>query len=250
MGSQCCIHAFTLSICGRSARFIRWDRDGATVTQSFNYIRNPHILAYFFWRYSHLNPSQRGYDTSVSPVSPADLERIQDVEKSLRDVNPAHHEFRIIMVPDCDNPEIDTPFIISFPPKYTARSPFGRATRPMLAFNTETEEIIFLKDYWRADVDGMEKEGEIYALLESKSIPNIAPFGKGNDVRDHTSLTHTLKAKKWACWSKDMVLLRQYRMILNTVARPLTSFNSSRHFVSAIANAMAGKTSFVDSPYN
>jgi len=31
--------------------------------------------------------------------------------------------------------------------------------------------IVFLKDYWRADVDGMEKEGEIYALLESKDVP-------------------------------------------------------------------------------
>jgi hypothetical protein len=28
----------------------------------------------------------------------------------------------------------------------------------MLAFDMETREIIFLKDYWRADVDGMEKE--------------------------------------------------------------------------------------------
>jgi hypothetical protein len=37
----------------------------------------------------------------------------------------------------------------------------------MLAFNMETKEIVFLQDYWRADVDGMEKEGEIYALLES-----------------------------------------------------------------------------------
>jgi hypothetical protein len=55
----------------------------------------------------------------------------------------------------------------------------------MLVFNMETREIVFLKDYWRADVDGMMKEGKIYSLLESKGVPNIAPFGKGNDVRDH-----------------------------------------------------------------
>jgi len=40
-------------------------------------------------------------------------------------------------------------------------------------------------------VGGMEKEGEIYALLESKGVPNIAPFGKGNDVHDHMTLMHT-----------------------------------------------------------
>ena len=245
-GSQFRIHTFTLSICGRSARFIRWDRGGATVTRSFDYIKQPHILADFFWRYAHLNPSQRGYDTSVSPASPEDLQQIQHVEKHLRDENPAHREFRIITVPDRDVPKVETSLIISFPPKYTARSPFGRATRPMLAFNTETKEIVFLKDYWRADVDGMEKEGEIYALLESKDVPNIAPFGKGNDVGDHMSLTHTLRDEKWACGSRDMVLLRQYRMSLDVVARHLTWFRSSREFVSAIADAMAGKTSFVD----
>jgi hypothetical protein len=151
------------------------------------------------------------------------------------------------MVPDRDDPKVETPFIISFPPKYTTRSPFGRATRPMLAFSMETREVVFLKDYWRADVDGMMKEGKIYALLESKGVPNIAPFGKGNDVRDHISLTHTLTDKKWACWSRVMVLLRQYRMSLDVVARHLISFKSSREFVSAIADAMTGKPSFADS---
>ena len=63
----------------------------------------------------------------------------------------------------------------------------------MLAFNMEMTEIVFLKDYWRADVDGMEKEGEIYTLLESMGVPNIAPFGNGNDVRHHTTLKHVLR---------------------------------------------------------
>ncbi|KIM77223.1 hypothetical protein PILCRDRAFT_625276 [Piloderma croceum F 1598] len=38
-GSQFRVCTFTLSICGRSARFIRWDRSGATVTRSFDYIK-------------------------------------------------------------------------------------------------------------------------------------------------------------------------------------------------------------------
>ena len=109
-GSQFRIHTFTLSICGRSARFIRWDRSGATVTQSFNYIKELHILAHFLWHYAHLNPSQRRYDTSVSLVSPADLQKIQYLEKSLRDENPSPREFRIIMVPDRDDPEIETTY--------------------------------------------------------------------------------------------------------------------------------------------
>ena len=145
------------------ARFIRWDRDGAVVTRHFDYINQP-----------------QGYDASVSSATP-ELENIQQIQKSakrLRDDNRDHREFRVLKVPDRDNPEVKKRIVVSFPPKHTARSPFGRATRPMLAFDIEMGEIIFLKDYWRADVDGMEKEGEIYALLESHRVPNIAPFGR------------------------------------------------------------------------
>jgi hypothetical protein len=181
-GCQFRVHIFCVLICGKYARFIRWDRDGATVTRHFDYIKKPRFLSGFFWWYKCLNRLQQGYDPSVLHATPADIQQIHFFECRLRDENPAHREFRVLLVPDRDNPKIEKKFIISFPPKYTARSPFGRATQPMLAFDMEAGEIVFLKDYWRADVDGMKKEGEIYARLESNHVPNIAPFGKGNDV--------------------------------------------------------------------
>jgi hypothetical protein len=70
-------------------------------------------------------------------------------------------------------------------------------------------------------------------------------FGKGNDVRDHTTITHTLRDEEWACWTRDTEVLRHYRMSLEVVARPLTSFYSSREPVSAMADAMQGKTSLL-----
>ena len=73
-GSQFCVHTFTLSICGRSARFIHWDRGGATVTRSFDYVKKLHNLAHVLWCYARLNHNQRGYDTSFSPASPEDLQ--------------------------------------------------------------------------------------------------------------------------------------------------------------------------------
>ena len=245
-GCQFRVHIFCVLVCGNYARFIRWDRDGAIVTRRFDYIKHPHFLAGFFWRYDHLDRRWQGHDTSVSSATLEDIQQVQPFENRLRDNNPAHRELRMLMVPDRDKPEVEKQFIVSFPPKYMARSPFGRATRPMLAFDMETREIVFLKDYWRADVDGMEKEGDIYALLESNRVPNIAPFGKGNDVRDHTTLTHTLRDEKWACWTRNMVVLKHYRRSLDVVARPLTSFHSSREFVRAIADALQGKKSFAD----
>ena len=45
---------------------------------------------------------------------------------------------------------------------------------------------------------------------------------------------------------RDMVTLKHYRMSLDVVAQPLTSFSSLREFVGAIADAMEGKDSFAD----
>ena len=247
--SQYRIHTFCVLVCGEYARLIRWDPDGAIVTRRFDYIQQPHILAGFFWRYNHddLDPSWKGYDASVSSIDHCNLVNIPQIYlETLEKRNMAHREFRILRVPDRNNPEDEKQFVVSSPPDYTARSPFGRGTRPMLAFDMEKGEIVFLKDYWRTDLDGIEKEGDIYSLLESSRVPNIPPFGKGNDVRDHKTLTHTLRDENWACWSKDMMPLRHYRMSLDVVARPLTSFCSSREFVSAIADAMDGRISFAD----
>jgi hypothetical protein len=55
-GCQFRVHIFCVLMCGMyAARFIRWDRDGAVVTRRFNYIKDSHFLAGFFWRYDHLD---------------------------------------------------------------------------------------------------------------------------------------------------------------------------------------------------
>ena len=168
-------------------------------TWSFNYIKKPHILANFVWRYTYLNCHQCRHNNSISPVTVEDIQQIQHIEGHLQDDNHAHCEFHILMVLDHDNPTVEKQFIISFPPKYTACSPLRQATRPMLAFNVEVGEIVFLKHNWRADVDGMEKEGKIYGILEAKGIPNIVPFGRGNDLCDHVTLIHTLTLHATSC---------------------------------------------------
>jgi hypothetical protein len=87
----------------------------------------------------------------------------------------------------------------------------------MLAFDVEANKIVFLKDYWRPEVDGMVKEDDIYELSEGKEVPNIPLFGMGNDVLDHKTITHTLRDEEWACDKNDKVSLRHYRMSLDVV---------------------------------
>ena len=60
---------FQLVLVNRWARFIRWDRSGAVVSERFDYIAHPQLLAEFLWRYSHLDEAARGWDRTVTAAS-------------------------------------------------------------------------------------------------------------------------------------------------------------------------------------
>jgi hypothetical protein len=120
-GCQFRVHIFCVLICTKYARFIHSDRNGATVTGRFDYIKRPHFLSGFFWRYERQYHLQKGYDTSILRVTPADIQQNHLFKGHLRKENPTHYEFHILMVPDRDEPMVEKQFIISFPLKYTAR---------------------------------------------------------------------------------------------------------------------------------
>jgi len=243
LGSQFRLHTFVILVFGKYARLMFWDRSGATVTQRFIYARHSeaprHFLPEFLWRYSHASPCQRGHDPTVRPTLPGEVKKFGNATKQLQKENSCHSEFRIMMIPDRDDPTVERDFLISYPPQHKTCSPFGRATRPMVACDMDGNSV-FIKDYWRTVMPGMEKEGEIYKILEQHKVPHIAPFGVGNDLRDYTTVTHTLRSEDWACWTSEMVQLRLYRMSMNVVGRSLTNFKSSREYVMAIADAMEG----------
>ena len=81
-GTQFRVHTFCVLVCAGHARFIRWDRSGAIVTELFDCAKNPQFFAEFFWRFDRLNPEEKGHDTSVSPV-PENVP--QDILKNLRE---------------------------------------------------------------------------------------------------------------------------------------------------------------------
>jgi hypothetical protein len=233
MGTQFHVHAFSLLICGSFARFIRWDRAAAIVSQRFDYTKQSTPLADFFWRYSRLGPDSRGCDTSVTNATPGET---SFARKHLM-INDPSRTFMEYMVPGGGN----YGYYIAPSPKYTSRSPFGRATRAFSAYDLRSNRVVFLKDYWRIAEPGMEKEGDIYAQLEEHNVPHIAPFDRGDDVLDHITIAQTLTKEPWACLMKKIPHYKHYRMTLNLVGRDITSFKSSWEFVNAIADAMEGQ---------
>ncbi len=112
----------------------------------------------------------------------------------------------------------------------------------MLAFNLKIKKLVFLKDYWRPDANDIEKEGEIYRDLEDHRVLHIAPFGMGNNVRDHKTVTQALNNEhiEGIIPTPQQMRLIHYHITLNIVGKALHDFESSREFVSAIADVMEG----------
>ena len=128
-------------------------------------------------------------------------------------------------------------------PKYTARSPFGRCTRAHRAYHTEQRAIVFMKDYWRVDANGIEKEGDIYKKLHENEVPHTPLFDCGGDVlQGQETLGHTHTFRMWREINIDCY--RHYRMGILTVGRSLLRFKSSHEYVSAITDAIEGEHIF------
>jgi len=234
-GSQFRVHVFTILIFGRLARLMFWDRNGTVVSRAFDYTRFNYI-GLFLQKYDQ-NIDRRGHDPSVTISSQKQFSNY-DLSELKKD-NNRHREFRIMLIPDRDDASKNSRFFISYPPKYTSRSPFGRATRPMLAFDVDESRVVFVKDYWRSV--GTDKEGDIYRILVEHKVPHIATFEKGNDVVGNVTIVEQLRTASWACPTTDMAALQNYRMSLKEVGRRLSRFKSSFEFVCSIAHAMEGK---------
>ncbi|THG93868.1 hypothetical protein EW026_g7482, partial [Hermanssonia centrifuga] len=70
MSHQHRVFMFSLHIVHDSARIIRWDRMGAIVTEAFNFVLQPQILAEFLFRFNLLGPEGRGFDSSAGLAHP------------------------------------------------------------------------------------------------------------------------------------------------------------------------------------
>jgi Fungal protein kinase len=226
MTTQFRTHVFSVLLCRTRARFIRWDRAGAIVTKSFNYVENPRLLVEFFWNYTRLPSGKRGYDSTVSPATDAAL----DLGSSL----PGSLPLLVLEIPPVEGSQMKK--VVVRRPEYTPDSPFGRATRALRAIDLETEMEVFVKDYWRRRAEGVEKEGDIYQKLHLHKVQNIATFYCGNDIQGQTTLTQD-------CGDFDDPVegFEHYRMGLLEVGRRLTEFKSTQELVLAIADAMEGK---------
>ncbi|KAH8115737.1 hypothetical protein DFH11DRAFT_1507405, partial [Phellopilus nigrolimitatus] len=263
---------FSVSIHGHHARFIRWDRAGAVVTRSFNYRQNPKLLCDFLWRFGFANPAQRGYDPTVSVASEKNeqdfkttiaahvaLQLDLDGDKLEEAVGQHYQQKKVVKVDVVNKDEHNSPMIEQYLISRPVMSPLSMAnssTRGYWAVKVGSLEMAFLKDTWRIDVKGREKEGTILERLNVNGARHISDlFCHGDvpvdiervreEVFPQCTRTDEFAHSPWACNGGRMVKVTKhihYRLLLKAVGYPLQEFTGTRELFDATLDAFEALT--------
>ncbi|KAG1905190.1 uncharacterized protein F5891DRAFT_943966 [Suillus fuscotomentosus] len=239
LGTQYRTHAFSVLIIHNRARIIRWDREGAIVTNTFNYYHESH-LAYFFYRFARASPALHGIDTSVTPASNEDAALTRTVLKLATTTC-------MLKVAVPQDPAIeDSDWLTLIIPQPVAKCflLIGRWTCTCPVFDILNNRVVMFKDSWRMSLKDVLPEGETHKLLKSHNVRNVTSCIAFNDVIHTTPEQNTQTVKfgsaKWACPNKAVTPHILHRLVLDLVGKQLTDFESSRELVQSVRDALLG----------
>ncbi|KAI1797453.1 hypothetical protein LXA43DRAFT_969406 [Ganoderma leucocontextum] len=228
---------FMLFFLGDSVRIARFDRSGVFVTRKFSYKVNGDILVDFLYRYSRLSDAERGYDPTVTRILPttplynAMRERAED-KKSGDSRDYVRELFRKSLNAEWPWWKVEVhahaprgktrkqrsrtvirKFAVGMP-HFQAPGVAGRGTRGYVALPVGDDDTIaddanfvYLKDAWRVDHAGIDKEGVTLQFLNDKGLQFVPTLVCHGDLPDQK---HT-----------------HYRLVVKEVGLPLEDFRGS-----------------------
>ncbi|KAG7096462.1 hypothetical protein E1B28_003895 [Marasmius oreades] len=248
---------FQMVIFGQYARFIRWDRSCAIVSERFSYIEEPELIFEFYFRLAQLDPISRGYDPSIAMVSKDEAARARAEFKKFspdgwhgrsqlpQRLHRTIHEqpFRSVEMPDGHR------FIICVPvfslEHYT---PFGRCTRRSLAFDPDAGSVHFYKDYQSQNYSITLKEAEVYERINTKRLIGEVPRGlctmiSGGDVPNTKTVGYEYWEEGWVYGTvREPIQLIAHRIILKEVGASIRTFTNIKTLLTCAADAMEAHT--------
>ena len=261
----------TVGIFGKYARFLRWDRTGSKVTVPIDYstVEGNRRLTEFFTRFDRMSPEARGWDPTVEDATKKEIEdfdeairkacqgpkckkeaegeNVDSLFSKLAESVGRHDQYPRKKVSVLDGKK--TRYYIVGRPTMVVKSPTGRATRGFVAMCMETKRLVFLKDSWRPDVEGIKAEDYWHGILRAERAKHIGAFSHGSDVygtkkliRCHDKKQRTLSnlyAEEYG-GSETMMGYIHYRVVQSELYIPLEMFKSSKHLTSVMLDIALG----------
>ncbi|KAG1800243.1 uncharacterized protein HD556DRAFT_1222013, partial [Suillus plorans] len=177
LGAQYRNHVFSILIISNRARIIRWDREGAIITNTFDYYYKLH-LTNFFYHFAQASHALYGIDTSVTPASNEDAALTRMVLKLTTTM-------RMLKVAVPQDPAIEDPdwLTLIIPQPVAKGFPLvGCWTRTCPVFDNLNNRVVMFKDSWCVSLKDVLPEGETYKLLKSHNVRNVATCITFHDV--------------------------------------------------------------------
>ncbi|KAH9008633.1 hypothetical protein EDB83DRAFT_488406 [Lactarius deliciosus] len=252
--SQFRVFSFSVVLFGNIGRLLRWDRSGIIYTEPFNWSTQPDTLFEFLWRLNFLSDVKRGYDTTVTSVgddeAEAALSKLRTYEGLEHVAKADLHKF---LVRDDHTLNGQIKYFIAPSAVWDSEALFGRSTFGYIAYDSETMDLVYLKDFWRTDRDGIQKEGDVYRELHDAKVPNIARLRLAGDVpllpecgrTDCPAVQRTMTqefVKDWCPGRPCVDPYVHYRLVLETLGSPLNTFKSTRELCKVIRDAITAHT--------
>ncbi|KAJ8703511.1 hypothetical protein PTI98_002129 [Pleurotus ostreatus] len=267
MAMQFRSHLFSVLVCGRYARFIRWDRSCAIVTRRFDYTTHPLIIFDFYKRFAQLDDVQRGLYPNLRELSwEAGMKAVETMRKYATSYFTGEHADFYKKEPNPNQLPLlslvfgEDTYVVPAPYFDGAMySPFGRCTRNRAVVllkerkNAEEAEdgtygkhgqILYLKEYWREESIYTRKESEVYRILEGAKVTFVAKMHAGGDLMGGdeaiATIGHEWKLKPWVRKPRKLRIrhLVAHFIVLSTLGRDLATFKTARQLVTCIADAM------------
>ncbi|GJE90363.1 hypothetical protein PsYK624_064940 [Phanerochaete sordida] len=258
---------FTVFVWRHLAWFMRWDRAGCIVSEPVDYIEDPAPLLNFLYRLALLDDSAQGYDTSVTRASQEHIVQFEAFANALEEGSHKkqyalhalgqQHEYPIHAVhcPDVDWIDTLSAEISSVRAKanrtrlyligrlrHGSRSPTGRGGKGFIAYDVDRHRLVWMKDYWCAEADGVHPELSIYKILKSSSVRYVATAIAGGDVGGGGARQLTITQDYLTGDSKPARRFH-HRLIIWEVGRPLKTYTHGGKLVTAIVQALLGHKS-------
>lgn len=234
-------HCFSVLWLESAMRIIRWDRAGAIVTRRIAFETDSALIAEFFHRYNYLSRAARGYDPSVTRPRETDRQIAWDALTEAWGQSPAPKpEFLVQLEVRDDNNGGEARSYIVGSPRRPAVSPCGRASQGYLAYGLKEKAVVYLKDTWRMDLPGFEKEGSLYKDLHDKEVPHIATVLCAGDVPDQATRTQDYTSESPGLGVGKIDRLQHYRLVLKEVGRDLSTFDNPKVLVTALRDVILG----------
>jgi hypothetical protein len=241
--SQFRVFSFGVVLFGEKGRLLRWDRSGIIYTEEFKWKTQPATLCEFFWRL--ISPMARGYDTTVTSVTGDDEEAKAALSK-LRTYGGWENGEQLsidklyrFLVQDDHATDGKRRSYITPGAIWGTNALFGRCTFGYIAYDVATSKLVYLKDFWRADLPRIQREGDVYRKLHDANVPNIPVLGPAGDVplsEDHvgtfplavqrTKTQDYLKRSGRVEWCPGQPCVEpyvHYRLVLETLGQPLNT---------------------------